>query len=108
MKIAVICSSGSSTSDLAQYLPPNSTEILSVGQQGLSEAAKRYAAEGGIQVTEIILERKSLSRNDFLRRNLALIRKTDLVIAFWDGLDEETKLLIDQCNILGIPIRVFV
>ena len=42
-----------------------------------------------------------------LKRNIAIIKYSDVVLAFWDGKSNGTKFVIDNCKKHNIPVRVF-
>jgi len=97
-----------STQDLENYLPPQTNEIVFDGVNGVDISAKEYAAAHGINLTEFLPEREIYGSDAESRRDKAIIEYSDIVIVFWDGKDQCTKLLIDECNKMGVPIRVFV
>ena len=99
MKIAVISSIGTPAEELGNYIPPDTTEILSAGGQGLDESITEYATLHSILLTKLNYEKILKQINT---------RKIDMVLAFWDGNCDETKAVIDICNNLNIPIRVYV
>lgn len=107
MKIAVVGSRGSTVSDLEKYLPPETTEIVSGGAQGVDSSAKIYAEAHGIKLTEFLPEYDKYGRSAPLKRNILIIEYADLVLAFWDGKSRGTKYVIDTCKKMRIPVRVF-
>ena len=108
MKIALIKSNGMSSTDLITSLPPNTTEIVSLAENDLDESIKGVISEAGIELVEFIMELEKHTYRESLRYKVAVIRQSDMVLAFWDGKNKGTKYLIDRCSDLGIPIRVFV
>ena len=108
MKIAVICSNKVPTADLGKYLPQNTTEIISLCEQCLDEAAKEYIRANGITLTEYNQEAEKCEGRKSQKKMIAMIKKVDLVLVFWDGVSTATKLFIDECNENEIPIRVYV
>ena len=108
MKIAMISSSGVPVADLEKFLPPEATEIISVGEQSLDQSAKEYISSRNIKLTEFLLELEKTPLNESLERYCKTIKKVDMVLAFWDGKSNATKQIIDRCNKMGTPIRVLV
>lgn len=108
MKTAVVGSTGITVPDLENYLPPQTTEIISDGVNGVCISAKKYAMKHGIKYAEFPPEYEISSHSAALKRNTAIIEYADIVLVFWDGKNQCTKSLIDKCNEMGVPIRVFV
>lgn len=108
MRVAVIGSRGLRVENLEQYLPTDTTEIVSGGAVGIDTCAKEYALTHGIKLTEFLPEYKKYGRSAPLRRNVTIIEYSDLVLAFWDGKSRGTKFVIDNCKERGIPVRIFV
>ena len=108
MKVAVIGSRGLSVTDLGRYLPENTTEIVSGGAKGVDTSAKEYAKSNGIKLTEFLPEYTRFGRSAPLKRNIAIIEYSDIVLAFWDGKSRGTKFVIDNCRKLGVEVRVYI
>ena len=82
MKVAVIGSRNLNVSNLEEYLPENTTEIISGGAKGIDSCAREYAFSHGIKLTEFLPEYEKYGRSAPLKRNLTIIRHADLVLAF--------------------------
>ena len=108
MKVAVIGSRGLAVSNLDQYLPPDTTEIVSGRARGVDTSARIYAQAHGLKLTEFLPEYGRYGRSAPLKRNISIIEYADLVLAFWDGHSRGTKFVIDNCKRMGVPVRVFV
>lgn len=108
MKVAVIGSRGLMVSNLEKYLPNEVTEIVSGGAKGVDTSARECALKQGIKLTEFLPEYEKYGRTAPLKRNIAIIEYTDIVIAFWDQKSRGTKFVIDNCNKMNVPIKVFV
>lgn len=106
MKVAVIGSRGLIVNDLGKYLPENTTEIISGGAVGIDNCAREYALAHGIKLTEFLPEYEKYGRSAPLKRNIKIIKKADLVLAFWDGESRGTKFVIDNCNRMGVSVKV--
>lgn len=107
MRVAVIGSRGMEVRDLEKYLPENVTEILSGGAKGIDRCARTYALTHGIAFTEYLPEYERYGRAAPLKRNMEIIKRAELVLAFWDGKSHGTKFVIDNCKKIGTPVEVF-
>ena len=107
MKVAVIGSRGLHVDDLGQYLPKETTEIVSGGAKGIDSDARAYAQAHGIPLKEFLPEYQKYGRGAPLKRNLLIIEYADVVLAFWDGQSRGTKYVIDHCREQHVPVRVF-
>lgn len=108
MKVAVIGSRGLSVGDLSRYLPENTTEIVSGGAKGVDTSAREYALAHEIKLTEFLPEYTKYGRSAPLKRNITIIKYSDIVLAFWDGKSRGTKFVIDNCRKLGVEVRVYI
>ena len=106
MKVAVIGSRNLTVEDLGQYLPEETTEIVSGGAKGVDTCAREYASAKGLKLTEFLPEYNRYGRGAPLKRNLQIIDYADCVLAFWDGQSRGTKIVIEQCKAQGKPVRV--
>lgn len=107
MKVAVIGSRGLVVENLGEYLPADTTEIISGGARGIDTCAREYATAHGIKLTEFLPEYEKYGRSAPLKRNITIIENADLVLAFWDGTSRGTKFVIDNCHKLGVDVKVF-
>ena len=107
MKTAVIGSRGLTVDNLRKYLPPETTEIVSGGAAGIDTCAENYAVENDLKLTVFLPEYKKYGRSAPLKRNIEIINYADIVLAFWDGKSRGTKFVIDNCQKLGVEVRVF-
>ena len=96
MRVAVIGSRGLHVENLEDYLPKDTTEIVSGGARGVDTSAREYALKHGLKLTEYLPEYGKYGRGAPLRRNIAIIEHADLVLAFWDGISKGTKYVIDN------------
>lgn len=107
MKVAVIGSRNLKVNDLGRYLPPDTTEIVSGGATGIDSCAREYANSHGIKLTEFLPEYKKYGRSAPLKRNITIIEYSDIVLAFWDGQSRGTKFVIDNCQRLGVEVKIY-
>ena len=54
MKVAVIGSRNLTVENLGQYLPEETTEIVSGGAKGMDTCAREYAIANGLKLTEFL------------------------------------------------------
>ena len=107
MKIAVVGSRDLHVENLGAYIPEEVTEIISGGARGIDMDARTYALQHGIQLTEIRPEYKRYGRAAPLYRNIEIIERAELVIAFWDGRSRGTRFVVEACKKRGVPVQVF-
>ena len=107
MKVAVIGSRGLRIENLGDYLPAETTEIISGGARGVDASAREYARKCGLKLTEYLPEYSRYGRAAPLKRNITIIENADLVLAFWDGASRGTKYVIDNCKKRSIPIEIY-
>ena len=108
MRVAVIGSRGLTVDNLGDYLPIETTEIISGGARGVDASAREYALRQGLKLTEYLPKYERYGRAAPLRRSIAIIENADLVLAFWDGASRGTKYVIDNCKKRNIPIKIYI
>jgi len=106
MRVAVVGSRDIIRLNLAEYLPDNTTEIISGGARGVDSIARRYAIENDIPLTEFLPEYERYGRSAPLYRNQDIVDNADFVLAFWDGLSPGTRNVVHYCTRIGKPMRV--
>lgn len=106
MKVAVIGSRSLAVPDLSPYLPPETTEIVSGGAQGVDRSAAEYAIGCGIKLTEFRPDYATYGRAAPLLRNLQIIAYSDMVLAFWDGESPGTAFVIERCRKQQKPLQI--
>ena len=108
MRVAVIGSRGLQVKDLGEYLPKETTEIISGGARGIDACARVYALRYGLKLTEYLPEYSRYGRGAPLKRNITIIENSDFVLAFWDGTSPATKYVIENCKKRNIPVEIHV
>lgn len=98
MKIAIVGSRNLTVNNLENYLPDNTTEIVSGGARGIDTCARKYAIAHNLKLTEFLPEYNKFGRRAPLIRNLEIIDYADAVIAFWDGQSRGTQFVIQKCR----------
>ena len=107
MKIAVIGSRGLIVRDLENYLPEETTEIVSGGARGVDTSARFYAQRRGLKLTEFLPDYAAYGKVAPLMRNLDIRDYADEVYAFWDGVSRGTKFVIENCRRKKKKVHVF-
>jgi len=106
VRVAVIGSRGL-TVELGEYLPAETTEIVSGGAKGVDTSAREYAQRNGIRLTEFLPDYKKYGRAAPLKRNIQIIEYADIVLAFWDGSSRGTFHVIKNCEKLKKCVKVY-
>ncbi len=107
MKVAVIGSRGLEIENLEEYLPKETTEIISGGAKGIDACARNYAKSHGIKLTEILPEYEKFGRAAPLKRNDLIIERADVILAFWDGKSRGTRYVIETCQKPANAVRAY-
>lgn len=107
MKVAVVGSRNLTINNLGDYLPKDTTEIVSGGARGIDRCAREYAKTHNIKLTEFLPQYEIYGRSAPLKRNLQIIRYADMVLAFWDGKSNGTRFVIENCKKENVPVKVF-
>lgn len=107
MRVAVVGSRALSVDILEDYLPADTTEIISGGALGVDHSARAWALAHQVPITEFLPDYARFSRGAPLVRNITIIQNADLVLAFWDGRSHGTRFVIRKCRELGVPCKVF-
>ena len=101
MKVGVIGSRGLTVDNLEQYLPEDTTEIVSGGAKGIDTCAREYALSHDIKLTEFLPEYSRYGRGAPLKRNLQIIIYSDLE-------SKGTKNVIENCKKLNVKVDVHI
>ena len=107
MKIAIIGSRGIKNIVLEEFLPEGITEIVSGGAIGVDSLARAYAKKHGLLLTEFLPDYQSYGRGAPIVRNNYIVDHADEVIAFWDGVSNGTRYVIDKCKKIGKKVTIY-
>ena len=106
MRVAVIGSRTLTVPNLADYLPTDTTELISGGAKGVDTSARDYALATQLPLTELRPDYKRYRKGAPLKRTIAIIQQADFVLCLWDGRSPGTQNVISLCLKLGKPLRV--
>lgn len=87
-------------------LPPSVT-IVSGGARGVDTAARSAAREFKLKYKEWPAEWNLYGRQAGFMRNAQIVKDSDIVIAFWDGISKGTQHTIELCDQFRVRCIVF-
>lgn len=108
MKVAVVGSRTLTIDNLEEYLPRETTEIVSGGAKGIDTCAREYALANNLKLTEFLPEYERYGRAAPIVRNKQIIEYAEVVVALWDGKSRGTKMVINYCEKLHKPIYIHI
>lgn len=106
MRVAVVGSRSLTAVDLAKWLLPETTEIISGGAGGIDQLARDFAMQHQLKYTEFPPDYTRYGRSAPLKRSDTIIQSAELVLIFWDGVSRGSAYVIRRCQELAIPHRV--
>ena len=106
MRVAIIGSRTLQISDLEQYLPPQTTAIISGGAKGIDTCARIYAQQHC--TNRILPECEKYGRRAPLVRNDRILEAADFIVIFWYGKSKGTAYMLCQCRKKHIPFTLYV
>ena len=99
---------GYSYADFCTCIPQGISHIISGGATGIDSFARRYAAEHSIAYTEIRPNYGLFPpRQAPIIRNQEIVRRSEQVLAFWDGRSRGTRNVIALCRQLEKPYIIY-
>ncbi|MBQ8249486.1 MAG: DUF2493 domain-containing protein [Clostridia bacterium] len=101
MKVAVVGSRTLTIDNLGSYLPSETTEIVSGGAKGIDTCAREYATANNIKLTEFLPEYERYGRAAPLARNKKIVEYAEVIVVFWDGKTNGTKMILEYCEKRG-------
>lgn len=105
MKVAII-GSGDHVAQIGQYLPAQTTLIITDGEKGLGMLAKYYGLRYQIDTLTVWLD----DRFGFfapLIRTMKMIRQADLVVAICGRKHTGLRLSIQYAKLIHKPIKIY-
>ena len=107
MKVAVI-GSRSLCTDIAPYIPPETTEIITGSMPGVGALAEYYADSRGLPKLVIKLNHLHEGEQEREWRGDLIIDAADFVVAIWDGKSAGTNRAIKYAREAGKPMAIHV
>ena len=108
MKVAIIGSRSICDIDIKNFIPPDTTFIISGGAEGIDAIAEKYADENGIEKLIFYPDYELYGRTAPLIRDKLIVDHSDKVIAIWDGVSSGTAFTITYAKQQNIPCEIFV
>lgn len=82
--------------------------IVSGGARGVDTIAENWAKSKGIQTLIFLPDWNQYGRKAGFIRNQDIVKNSDWVIAFWDGVSNGTRSSIELAKKYGIHVDVYV
>lgn len=108
MKIAVAGSRTVREIGLDEVIPKYCTEIVSGGARGVDSEAAAWARSHDIPLVEFLPDYKRYGRAAPIKRNEAIAKYADELIAFWDGQSKGTESTINFFKKAGKKVTIFI
>jgi len=108
MKLAIIGSRNIENIDLDKYIKDKPEVIISGGAKGIDTIAWKWALENNIEIIVHRPEYNKYGKYAALKRNDTIINEADKIIAFWNGLSNGTKYVIDKTKELNKPLEIII
>ena len=94
--------------DLTDYVPSNTTLIISGGAQGIDSIAEQFANEYRISKLILLPRYNLFGKAAPLKRNETMIDFADEVLVIWDGISRGTKYTIDYARKKKKPLTIVI
>mgnify|MGYP002564233352 CR=1 FL=1 len=91
---------------ILQYLPSNTSEIVSGGAVGIDALASQIAALLKLPIRTFLPDYAQYGKKAPLIRNTEIVHYADLILAFWDGSSHGTQQVVAECIRLQKPVRL--
>lgn len=91
---------------ITSEIPAECSAIISGGARGVDTLARAAAQQLGLDFIEIKPNYEIFGNTAPLVRNDEIVRKADLVLAFWDMQSRGTAYVIKRCIQWDIPVKV--
>lgn len=80
--------------------------IVSGGAKGADMLGEMWAKENNKETLIFLPEWDKYGKRAGFIRNQDIVKNSNLVIAFWNGVSKGTKSSIDLCAKFGIPVKI--
>ena len=108
MKTMVAGSRSITNFDLTEYIPEDTTLIISGGAKGIDALAEEYADKHKISKLIMRPDYKKYGKAAPLIRNKKMVDLSDIIIIIWDGKSKGTKFTIDYAKAQGKEVIIIV
>lgn len=106
MKLLIIGSRSIPAFDLKEYIPPETTMIISGGAEGIDSEAEHYADRQRLSKLILRPQYRLYGRAAPIRRNEEMVDYADAVLAVWDGISRGTANTIAYAQKKEKPLTV--
>ncbi|MCY9592374.1 DUF2493 domain-containing protein [Paenibacillus chitinolyticus] len=86
--------------------PRNEIVIVSGAAKGADKLGERYATEKGYRISSHPADWEKCGNNAEYIRNEEMAKKSNALVAFWDGTSKGTKHMIDLAHKYELQVRV--
>ena len=106
MKLLIVGSRSITNFSLSEYVPKDTTLIISGGAGGVDTLAEKYADEH--RLSKLILRPKyeRYGQGAPIKRNEQMVELCDEVLVIWDGVSRGSKHTADYARKRGKPLTV--
>lgn len=105
-KVAVVGSRNLNV-NIENYIPSDTTLIISGGAKGIDQLAEAYANKHKIPIQTFLPNYQMYGKAAPLVRNKEIVNACDILIAIWDGKSKGTKFTIDFALKEGKTVKVY-
>ena len=109
MKVGIVGSRGFTDYQMVcdeMSLIDNVDVIVSGGARGADSLGEKWAKENNKETLIFKPDWNKFGKRAGFIRNEDIIKNSDYVIAFWDGMSKGTKSSIDLCKKFGIKLKI--
>ena len=92
---------------ICEHIPPNCTEIVSGGAEGIDTLARRYAKEHKLLLKEFLPDYGRYGKPAAFMRNTEIVGYAHIVLAFWDGKSRGTADTVLKCYQMNKPVEIY-
>lgn len=85
---------------------PKGTVVISGHAKGVDQVAEKAARACGLEVVSIPAEWGKYGKSAGFRRNVEIVDRADVVVAFWDGESKGTEHTISVAKKRGVRVIV--
>ncbi|MDL2235229.1 DUF2493 domain-containing protein [Christensenellaceae bacterium OttesenSCG-928-L17] len=107
MKVAIVGSRNVRV-NMADYVPKETSEIITGGARGIDTLAEIYAREHHIPLRVFYPDVKMLGKRAYFARNDQIVDAAELIVAIWDGKSAGTKYTIRRAMQLDKPVKIYI